>query len=1661
MKIINIFSKIFRRIYHWCTKTRLRKILSSILAFLILLTSIKYIFIYPQSAKAADVFIKLDEGYGTTPKDTNSTVSAGTITNATWQKEDLCKVGKCLYFDGTGDYVSYAHNTNLDMGSGNTVTVEGWFRTPDITSGTRTLISKEEATGADGGYRIEMNSSGFIRFGIDNDNTLFPSDSVTSTVAYDDNAWHQFAAVKDGGTSITLYIDGVSVGTPDSSIQNDVSNTDPFYIGSYFDVSASNGFSGFMDEIKVLRTARTAAEVKADYAGETPSRGASASFTPDQAYISNGLVGYWKMDEAAWGTPNCSTDVVFDSSGNSNNADACPNSTGPTGGNSGKFGRGIDFDGSDDYLTIPSSTSNNVTSSFTFSIWIYQTGAQTQDVKRFFYKAGTTTGFIFGTGEGTGNDLSVWLESVNIVDSAEVITNNEWQHVAATFDGKRVVIYRNGVNVGEGTHDGPLPGNSSALEIGGNVSHSLRHFDGLLDDARMYNRALSSTEIESLYKWSPGPVGYWKLDENTGTTANDSSTNGNTGTLSGTPTPSWATGKYGSGNSFNGSTAYVDAGSGSSLQITNNLTLSAWIKLTSNSTTQDIIARNGSSGSYNYRLYINSSGQLVMEVSSDGTAVTTATGATTLSIGTWYHVAGVYVPSTSITVYVNGVQDGQNTTSIPSSINNTSSVALKLGAENTGSTSSGATFVQECPNGSGSTSSLVITCATTGGNLLVLMFQYNAGSSRDFTVADTGGNTWTVGTNRIYDNRPSGIVNGGQVFYSKTSSNNTTVTITITGGAVGIEASLVEFSGIQSSPLDVSSGNQCNDATPTNCSTSMTSNATATTAQADEVAVGFLGLSNTNSITGTGSGWTYRTKVDNGATVSVMAGYKILTSTGTQTNTGTAGSNDNWNAFVATFKSNTSSSGNNFSGSMDDAKVYNYDRSPGQIIEDMNAGHPAPGSPVGSAVGSWKFDEGYGDTAYDSSPQGNNANLAGSSAACPTGADDGCPSWTNSGKFDKALTFSKTGVDDYIEIPDDSSLRPENGSWTVSFWANPANADQGGSFISKDQTTGDFERWTVFMCGDITCSISGQLLWANFRQSGTVYRSALSTNDIADGSWHQYAAVFDKNNDKVRLFMDGRELTTTTATSGVWPTVNNTDVLRIAGQNTAGNFIETSMDEVQIYNSALSTDQIKILYNRGSGAVMGAVSTDTSGNASFSSQRVYCPPGNAEGNCSSGEPSPLGEWKLDENTGTSAFDTSGNSFTGTLTAGPTWTTGKNGAAVKFDGTDDYVDMGDQNTLDIGDTDDFTISAWFNITSLAADSVVVTKSSSRTTGDSYMIYIHNTDGKVRFKVGDGTNYYLVESATSVSVNTWYHVTGVWDQDSATNTEIYINGIDDNGTDTCTTACTITTIGDASTTNTFRLGSEAGTPAQFFPGSIDQVRFYKYVRTPAQITWDYNQGKPIAHWKMDEASWNGTAGEVKDSSGNGLTGAAAGNATTTTSGKYNNAGTFDGTGDYFDATYNSKMDITGDFTLAAWVNLSTASVGNQFIITKRSGTGGGGGYDIAMGNASEIFCQTDDGATTTSSSTPTGIITTGAGWQHIAAVRSGTSCRIYIDGVDRTSSAGTHTTLGTNTNAIRVGGNLNNSEYWHGQIDDARIYNYAMSSQQVKAMMNESAALRYGP
>src|SRR4030042_4732067 len=253
--------------------------------------------------KAADVFLKFDEGYGTTSAvhDTNNAVSAGTITGAVWKTEDLCFDGKGFFFDGDQYYVLFSDDDDLDCPAADSFTITLWFRHAPITSGTHVLIAKLLGSDNDGGYSIQMESDGDITCEIEDDDANTDiDDTISSTLAtYDDNKCHYVTCVKSTTASLTLYIDAVQV-DQDAALDasSTLANDDSVHLGIDGD-GTSNDYNGFLDEIKIYRSAKTAAEIKGDFIKGSTLGETSASFGPTQDYLSNGLVGYWKMDETS------------------------------------------------------------------------------------------------------------------------------------------------------------------------------------------------------------------------------------------------------------------------------------------------------------------------------------------------------------------------------------------------------------------------------------------------------------------------------------------------------------------------------------------------------------------------------------------------------------------------------------------------------------------------------------------------------------------------------------------------------------------------------------------------------------------------------------------------------------------------------------------------------------------------------------------------------------------------------------------------------------------------------------------------------------------------------------------------------------------------------------------------------------------------------------------------------------------------------------------------------------------------------------------------------------------------------------------------------------------------------------------------------------------
>jgi hypothetical protein len=113
---------------------------------------------------------------------------------------------------------------------------------------------------------------------------------------------------------------------------------------------------------------------------------------------------------------------------------------------------------------------------------------------------------------------------------------------------------------------------------------------------------------------------------------------------------------------------------------------------------------------------------------------------------------------------------------------------------------------------------------------------------------------------------------------------------------------------------------------------------------------------------------------------------------------------------------------------------------------------------------------------------------------------------------------------------------------------------------------------------------SGKLQCELVQNSATIIRTTVSVNSVADGQWHHFVCVADKNADVMRIYDNGIEIPVTLSNVGAWPNVTDTTNLSIgrwtAGSDPGGPF-DGTIDDVRIYNRALSAQEVKRLYQMG------------------------------------------------------------------------------------------------------------------------------------------------------------------------------------------------------------------------------------------------------------------------------------------------------------------------------------------------------------------------------------------------------------------------------------------------------------------------------------------------
>lgn len=208
----------------------------------------------------------------------------------------------------------------------------------------------------------------------------------------------------------------------------------------------------------------------------------------------------------------------------------------------------------------------------------------------------------------------------------------------------------------------------------------------------------------------------------------------------------------------------------------------------------------------------------------------------------------------------------------------------------------------------------------------------------------------------------------------------------------------------------------------------------------------------------------------------------------------------------------------------------------------------------------------------------------------------------------------------------------------------------------------------------------------------------------------------------------------------------------------------------------------------------------------------------------------VGYWALDEGSGTSAGDSSGNGHSGTLSGGPVWTTGKLGTSLSFNGSGTSVTIS-QSTVNTSGS--YSVAAWVQLSNLNNWSTAVSQDGSNISG----FFLQYTSpgagadgGKFAFSLvsADSVSGTSVRATSpfSPNANVWYHLIGVYDSSSNTS-KLYVNGA-------LVGTRSVTAAWNATGSTVIGRAKWGGGPVDFWPGLIDDVRIYNRVLSDADVS-----------------------------------------------------------------------------------------------------------------------------------------------------------------------------------------------------------------------------------
>lgn len=640
------------------------------------------------------------------------------------------------------------------------------------------------------------------------------------------------------------------------------------------------------------------------------------------------------------------------------------------------------------------------------------------------------------------------------------------------------------------------------------------------------------------------------------------------------------------------------------------------------------------------------------------------------------------------------------------------------------------------------------------------------------------------------------------------------------------------------------------------------------------------------------------------------------------------------------------------------------------------------------------------------------------------------------GKVCNAIDLSTTGTSNYAVL--DKDILTGKTDFTISLWSQTSKTSNqsilsGAGNNSSNELIMWFTNHTSFRP------------FLKGSQNGVI-----TTPSIADDNWQHI--VWRREGSQNCLFID-KELqgcvSLTTLPLNIQSLILGQEQDSVGGGFSSSQAFDGLLDELLVFDSAISPDDIAIIYDNQNAGLGYDGSTRDCPIAAF--------------------PSPVLDLHFDElnwDADDSIIDISGNDYhANAVNVSPTEGFICNAADLTATGINDYITLDSEAMNNLSN---FSISLWYQTPKTGPQSII---SGSSISSFNELIFWFTNSTLFSPHIKGGNRSIVTEN---VSDGVWHHL--VWTRSGSRNL-FYRDGVLQTGTAILSTgALNITSL---------ILGQEqdslGGTfdASQAVEGLVDELLIFDKAMTAAQVNTVFDnesaglnydgterscgRGEPIAEWRMDEQTWNGSAGEVIDDSGNDYHGKAV--SASPTEGFICNAADLSATGtnDYLSLDYNAINGLK-DFTLSAWVNTDRTSA--QTILSVANSTQSNEAVFYYENNTSS-WPTLRESPFNTSTKTAVSNISTGTWKHHVwtrkTNVNNGELC-LYIDNVLQGCSTHNNGEFAIDVDATgfilgqeqdSLGGDFDSSQAFSGLLDEVLLFDTVLSSNDINSINNNQS------